>query len=133
MHEYFVMPTWLSVAYVAYWAICAGYAAYEIGACAFSPLHRARVHRGSWLHVGEGWAAVATVWAAWAWARIALAVAEHHWSGVPPVPTEVRVAAVTLYVLHPLAMLSPAIMAAVTVTRAWRHAPAIAAGPEHSP
>jgi hypothetical protein len=130
MHEYFVMPPALSAAYVAYWAICAVYAAYQIGACAFSAAHRARVHRGSWLHVGEGWALVAVVWAAWLWARIGLSVAEHHWSGVPPMPTEVRIAAVALYLLHPLALLSPAIMAAVTVTRAWRPPRTLATGAE---
>lgn len=128
MHEFFRMPLGWSAVYIADWAVFAVYTAYVLGACVLSGPFRARVHRGSWLHVAEGWALVALIWAAWAWARFALAAGDRDWSGSGPVPRSVQVAAIVLYALQPAVLLLPVIMVVTTAVRAWRGAAPAAAG-----
>jgi hypothetical protein len=122
------MPLGWSAVYIADWAVFAVYAAYVLGACVLSAPFRSRVHRGSWLHVAEGWALVAVIWAAWAWARFALAAGDRDWSGSGPVPRSVQVAAIVLYALQPAVLLLPVIMVVTTAVRAWRGAVPTAAG-----
>lgn len=128
MHEFFRMPVGWTAAYLADWVLFSAYAAYVLAACVLSAPFRARVHRGSWLHVGEGWALVAVVWAACAWARFALTAADRDWTGSAPIPGSVRAAAIVLYTLQPAVFLLPVIMIATTVVRLWRGAPRPAAG-----
>ena len=125
MHEFFRMPLGWSAAYIADWAIFTVYVVYVLGACLVSGPYRARVHRGSWLHVVEGWALVAVGWAAWAWARFALTAGDRDWSGSGPVPGSVRAAAFILYALQPAVLLLPVIMVVTTAVRAWRFQPAV--------
>jgi hypothetical protein len=125
MHEFFRMPIGWSAAYVADWALFAAYAAYVLGACLLSGPFRSRVHRGTWLHVVEGWALVAVIWAAWAWAHFALAAGDRDWSGSGPVPGSVRAAAFILYALQPAVLLLPVIMIVTTAVRAWRFEPVL--------
>jgi len=120
VHEFFRMPLGWSAAYLADWVLFALYTAYVLAACVLSAPYRARVHRGSWLHVVEGWALVGVVWGACAWARFALTAADRDWTGTAPIPGSVRAAAIVLYALQPPVFLLPVIMIATTAVRLWR-------------
>ncbi len=124
MHEFVQMPVGWSAAYVADWLVFAMYAAYVLGASVLSAPYRARVHRGTWLHVAEGWAVVAVVWGACGWAKYVLASGDRDWSGAGPVPHTMRVAAIILFALQPAIYLLPVIMVITTAVRAWRFTPA---------
>lgn len=124
MHEFVQMPVGWSAAYVADWVVFAMYAAYVLSASVLSAAYRARVHRGTWLHVAEGWAIVAVVWGACGWAKYVLASGDRDWSGAGPVPHTMRVAAIILFALQPAIYLLPVIMVITTAVRAWRFTPA---------
>lgn len=128
MHEYGSLPSGLSIAYVAYWILCGAYTVYVLAACLVSPPFRDRVHRGSWLHVVEAWMLIAALWAGWGWARHILTAADQRWSGSPPVPVDVRVAAAALFVLQPVVWLGIVVMAAITIVHAWPRRPKAALG-----
>lgn len=124
MHEFVQMPVGWSAVYVADWVVFAMYAAYVLSASVLSAAYRARVHRGTWLHVAEGWAIVAVVWGACGWAKYVLASGDRDWSGAGPVPRTMRVAAIILFALQPAIYLLPVIMVITTAVRAWRFTPA---------
>ena len=124
MHEFVQMPVGWSAVYVADWVVFAMYAAYVLSASVLSAAYRARVHRGTWLHVAEGWAIVAVVWGACGWAKYVLASGDRDWSGAGPVPRTMRVATIILFALQPAIYLLPVIMVITTAVRAWRFTPA---------
>jgi hypothetical protein len=102
--------------YIGYCAIAFGYTAFAVGAAASSDSHRARIHRGSVLHLVEGWAFVAVAWAALAWSHYYLVV--HTWPHVAPTPAApwvLSVAAIGVWVLRPLAILTPILMVVTTL------------------
>ena len=119
MHEFVQMPVGWSAVYLVEWAVFAMWAAYVLGASVLSPPYRARVHRGSWLHIGEGWVIVALLWAARGWMKYVMAAADHDWSGAGPVPQTMQWMAIALFALLPALYLLPLIMAItiVAVTR----------------
>jgi hypothetical protein len=119
MHEYIQMPAPANVVYVVYWVLCAGYAAFSLAASILAPQHRQRIHRGSWLHVAEGWALVAVLWAAGAWARYVVLASATSWSGAGPTPPRVSVATVAFWVILPAALTALFVMVVTTVVRAW--------------
>jgi hypothetical protein len=119
MHEYVQMPAFASALYIAYCVVCAAYAAFALAASLFSAGHRQRIHRGTWLHVAEGWALAAVLWAACAWARHTLRTEDGAWSGVPPLPRTMGVATVALLVLLPPALMAVVVMTITTIVRAW--------------
>jgi hypothetical protein len=119
MHEYIKMPTVASALYVAYCVACGAYAAFSLAASVLSPGHRQRIHRGSWLHVAEGWALVGVLWAAWAWARHTLMTSEGSWAGLSPTPYAVRISTVALWVLLPAAFTALVVMLITTIVRLW--------------
>jgi hypothetical protein len=132
MHEYLQMPPVWAAAYIAYWVACGAYALYVVAASAISPVFRARVHRGTWLHVAEGWVLIAVAWAAWLWARRELIIADQAWSGSPPLPSTLRVAAAALLLLQPIVWLGPVVMAIITIVHLWpRATPVTPATPAH--
>src|SRR5215472_15717010 len=106
MHEYVQMSAPANAVYIAYWILCVGYGAFVLAASVFSPPYRQRVHRGSWLHVAEGWVLVAVLAAACAWASFIRKEDAAAWSGHPPTPHQVTVATVAFWVLLPLAFTS---------------------------
>jgi hypothetical protein len=122
MHEYFQMSTAAAVAYVLYCVVCLGYAVFVLAACLVSRQYRDRVHRGTWLHIAEGWALVAVLWAACAWGGYALRQSEGSWAGLAPLPRSVGVPSIALWVLLPPAVATVVVMAITTVVRAWRPA-----------
>jgi hypothetical protein len=123
VHEFVQMPLGWSAVYVVEWVVFAVWAAYVLGASVLSPPYRARVHRGSWLHIAEGWAIVAILWAGRAWMKYALATGDHDWSGAGPVPQSMRLTAIALFALLPALYLLPVIMAITTGVHLWRVAP----------
>ncbi|GEM_PF-3253546 len=120
VHEYLRMPPAASIAYIAYVAACAVYTAFVVTASIVSPAYRERVHRGSWLHIAEGWVLVAALWAGYGWAHHAFAVGDRSWEAASPVPAGLRNASVALWILLPPAILAPIAMAATTLVHAWR-------------
>lgn len=124
MHEFVQMPVGWSAVYLVEWAAFAMWAAYVLGASVLSPPYRARVHRGSWLHIGEGWVIVALLWAARGWMKYVMAAADHDWSGAGPVPKAMQWMAIALFALLPALYLLPLIMAITTGVHLWRVAPA---------
>jgi hypothetical protein len=132
MHEYLQMPPAAAAAYIAYWVVCGVYALYVVAASLLSPVFRARVHRGTWLHIAEGWVLIGVAWAAWAWARHELIVSDQAWSGAPPLPGALRVAAAALVLLQPIVWLAPVVMGTITLVHLWpRASPATPARPAH--
>jgi hypothetical protein len=124
VHEFVQMPVGWSAAYVADWVVFAVYGLYVLGAAVLSAPYRARIHRGNWLHIAEGWAIVAVVWAACGWAKYVLAAGDRDWSGAGPIPRSIRLTAIILFALQPALYLLPLIMAITTAVRLWRVAPA---------
>ena len=110
MHEFVQMPVGWSAAYVAEWVVFAMYALYVLAASVLSPPYRARVHRGTWLHVAEGWALVAVVWGACVWARYVVMAGDRDWSGAGPIPRSIHIAAIILFALQPAIYILPVIM-----------------------
>jgi len=119
LHEYIQMPTPASILYVVYWAACAGYGAFVLAASIVAPQYRQRVHRGSWLHVIEGWALVAVLWAACGWARHEVLMDAAAWSGQPPTPHGVVVATIVFWAVLPPALTALFVMTITTIVRAW--------------
>ena len=117
MHEYIQMSSAESALYIAYWILCVGYGAFVLAASVLSPPYRDRIHRGSWLHVAEGWLLVAVFWAACGWANYVRREATAAWSGHPPTPHEATTAVIAFWVLLPLAFTSTFVMAVTTVIR----------------
>ncbi len=133
MHEFVQMPAGWSAAYVAEWVVFAMYAAYVLSASVLSPAYRARVHRGTWLHIAEGWAIVAVLWGACGLARYVVTSGDRDWSGAGPIPRSVRVAAIILFALQPAIYVVPLIMVITTAVRAWRVTPGTPAEVAGSP
>jgi hypothetical protein len=119
MHEYIQMSAPANVVYVVYCVLCAGYGAFVLAASVLAPQYRQRIHRGSWLHVAEGWALVAVLWAACAWARHELIVGDASWSGAAPTPRAVSISSAGFWLLMPPAVTAAFVMAITTVVRAW--------------
>jgi hypothetical protein len=117
------MPTAAAVAYVIYCLACLGYAIFILAASLLSRPYRDRVHRGSWLHVAEGWALVGALWAAYAWGVHALRVGELTRSGLPPLSASVSFPAGALWFLLPLAVATTFVMAVTTIVHLWRPRP----------
>lgn len=117
MHEYFQMPGPANIAYVAYCVVCIGYGAFVLAASLFVPQYRHRVHRGSWLHVAEGWAVAAVLWAACVWARHEVVRAAASWSGRSPTPTGVGVPSIAFWILAPPALTVSFVMLVTTIVR----------------
>ena len=117
MHEYIQMSGPANAVYIAYWILCVGYGAFVLASAVFSPPYRQRVHRGSWLHIAEGWVLVAVLCAACAWASYIRKEGAAAWSGHPPTPREVTEASVAFWVLLPFAFTSAFVMAVTTIIR----------------
>lgn len=118
MHEYIQMSGVANAFYIAYWVICVGYGAFVLAASVLTPHYRHRVHRGSWLHIGEGWALVAVLWAACAWASHEVAVASAVRFRLPPVPSGVRTASFAFWILVPPTITLSFVMVVTTIVRA---------------
>jgi len=104
------------VAYIAYCLISAGYAVFVVVAAVASNGYRDRVHRGSWLHVGEGWALVAALLAAVAWARHEIGTSDVDYTSVAPqgaLPGPL----IGYWMLVPPAIASLIVMAITTIVR----------------
>jgi hypothetical protein len=121
MHEYLQMPRGTAVIYIAYCAVCLGYVVFVLAACVTSRPYRQRVHRGTWVHVGEGWALGAALVAGAIWARHLTTVADRDWSAGTPPPSLLHIAAVAYWILLPAAL---AVLAVMAITTALRLLPA---------
>jgi hypothetical protein len=134
MRWFLSLPPRATGAYIAYGAICLLYTIFAIGASIASVPHRQRIRRGSWAHVAEGWAFVAVVWTALLLAHFYLAA--HTWphiAGTPGNPSLLRLAAIALWVLRPVALLAPIIMVVTTVVHLLPRPAASAPTNEPSP
>jgi len=117
MHEYFQMPAIASFVYMAYWVVCGAYVIFVLSAVFMSRAYRDRIHRGTWLHVMEGWALVAALWVAGVWAHHIAVTADRDWSAATPLPSMLRVAAVAYWILAPAALAALAVMVITTIVR----------------
>jgi hypothetical protein len=129
MHEYLQMSSAANAFYIVYWIICLGYGAFVLAASVLTPHYRHRVHRGSWLHIAEGWAVAAVLWAGCAWASHEVTVGSAIRSRLPPIPTGVHNAAFAFWILVPPTITVSFVMAVTTIVRALEP-PALPSAPE---
>jgi hypothetical protein len=115
MRWFLLLPPSETGLYIVYCVIAVAYTVFAIAASIASGAHRARIHRGTLLHLAEGWAFVAVVWTALAWSHYYLTV--HTWphAATPGSPWVIQLAAVLVWVLRPLAVLAPIVMAVTTL------------------
>jgi hypothetical protein len=121
MRWLFLLPPRATGLYIIYYAVCVAYTAFAVSASVASGAHRARIHRGTLLHLAEGWAFVAVVWGALIWSHYYLTV--HTWPHVaatPGIPWLLRAAALAVWVLRPPAVLAPIVMAVTTIVHLAR-------------
>ena len=120
MRWFLLLPPSATGLYIFYFAVGVAYTVFAVAASIASGAHRARIHRGTLLHLAEGWAFVAVVWTALVWSHHYLTV--HTWphAATPGRPWVIQLAGVLVWVLRPPALLAPIVMAVTTLVHlAW--------------